>query len=114
MKTRQSAAAAESRSTSSRGRPAWCAPSDRAPPACTGSRAIARIGCHSLSGGYEQLADFADGAVASATLGNVARHGLDRLGRVGNRARQTDTFQRGQVVQVVADERYFVYGQSVA
>jgi hypothetical protein len=47
-------------------------------------------------------------------LRHVVGYGFDRLGRIGHRARQTNAFERRQVVQVITDERHFVQGQVLA
>src|SRR4051812_33457323 len=54
------------------------------------------------------LTQLAYGAVAAALFGHELRDRLDRRGRVRHGAREPDTFERGQIVQVIADERDLV------
>src|SRR5215204_5116688 len=77
-------------------------------PAATASSSLPR------ASGDEQLAYFADGAVAAAGLGDVAGDGFHGRGRVGNGAGQADAFEGGQVIEIVADESHVFQVEAVS
>src|SRR5437868_3453383 len=106
-RTRPSTAGVGSGSRNTRDTPVWCALASRAGRACTGFLATWRI--WSLLSRDEQLANFADGAIAAAALGDVVSYGFDRLGRVGDGTGESDALERSQIVEVVADEGDFVH-----